>query len=223
MPHKSCSKDDLEPGRVVGRSLDNDYGEFMFKEYINLEQKEREDFWQDVYDYKFPFVMDPFESSIKWEDIVEVQKHFPEISKLYKMEDGREIVAGDRYIIRLKHDSENKSSVRSTGKNDIAGNLPTDGKKERKIKKVLLSDKSAKFGVMEKLNLEILNDPEIIRKFYAINSLSPESRVELVKEILERGEVFSTELEIDEFLEDRSNNRKVLDAYLDVLNLRIED
>jgi hypothetical protein len=195
----------------------------MFEEYKTLSQKDRELFWKDVYDYKFPFVMDPFESSIKWDDIVEVQKEFPELSELYKMEDGREIVAGDRYIVRLKHDSQNKSSVRSTGKNDIAGNLPTDGKKERKIKQALLSDKSAKFGVMEKLNLEILNDPDIIRKFYAINSLSPESRVELVKEILERGEVFSTTLEIDEFLKDSSNNRKVLDAYLDVLNLKIED
>jgi len=207
----------------VIQSLDRAYGKFMFDEYKSLNSKEREAFWKDVYDYKFPFVMDPFESSIKWEDIVEVQKSFPELSEFYKMEDGRQIVAGDRYIIRLKHDTENKSSVRSTGKNDIAGNLPTDGKKERKIKQVLLSDKSAKFGVMEKLNLEILNDPEIIRKFYAINSLSPESRVELVKEILERGEVFSTNLEINEFLEDSSNNRKVLDAYLDVLNLKIED
>jgi hypothetical protein len=208
---------------TVVQSLDEKYGKFMFDEYISLNQKDRKAFWEDVYAYQFPFVMDPFESSIKWEDIVSVQKEFPELSELYKMEDGREIVAGERYIIRLKHDSENKSSVRSTGKNDIAGNLPTDGKKERKIKQVLLSDKSAKFGVMEKLNLEILNDPEIIRKFYAINSLSPESRVELVKEILERGEVFSSELDIDEFLEDSSNNRKVLDAYLDVLNLRIED
>jgi DNA-directed RNA polymerase beta subunit len=207
----------------VIQSLDRSYGKFMFDEYKNLNQKERELFWKDVYEYKFPFVMDPFESSIKWDDIVEVQKEFPELSNFYKMEDGRLIVAGDRYIIRLKHDSENKSSVRSTGKNDIAGNLPTDGKKERKIKQVLLSDKSAKFGVMEKLNLEILNDPDIIRKFYAINSLSPESRVELVKEILERGEVFSSNLDIEEFLKDSSNNRKVLDAYLDVLNLRIED
>ena len=207
----------------VIQNLDRNYGKFMFDEYKSLDMKGRESFWKDVYEYKFPFVMDPFETSIKWEDIVEVQKLFPELSQLYKMEDGREIVAGDRYIIRLKHDSENKSSVRSTGKNDIAGNLPTDGKKERKIKQVLLSDKSAKFGVMEKLNLEILNDPDIIRKFYAINSLSPESRVELVKEILERGEVFSSNLEIDEFLEDSSNNRKVLDAYLDVLNLKIED
>lgn len=208
---------------TVLQTLDRDYGKFMFEEYKLLSQKDREKFWEDVHQYKFPFVMDPFESSIKWEDIVELQKEFPELSQLYKMEDGREIVAGDRYIIRLKHDSQNKSSVRSTGKNDIAGNLPTDGKKERKIKQALLSDKSAKFGVMEKLNLEILNDPNIIRKFYAINSLSPESRVELVKEILERGEVFSSTLEIDEFLEDSSNNRKVLDAYLDVLNLKIED
>ena len=208
---------------TVLQTLDHDYGKFMFEEYKDLSQKDRELFWEDVYIYKFPFVMDPFESSIKWEDIVEVQKQFPELSQLYKMEDGREIVAGDRYIIRLKHDSQNKSSVRSTGKNDIAGNLPTDGKKEKKIKQALLSYKSAKFGVMEKLNLEILNDPDIIRKFYAINSLSPESRVELVKQILERGEVFSTTLEIDEFLKDSSNNRKVLDAYLDVLNLKIED
>jgi len=208
---------------TVIQSLDAKYGEFMFNEYKSLSQADRESFWVDVYAYKFPFVMDPFESSIKWEDIVDVQNDFPELSELYKMEDGREIVAGERYIVRLKHDSENKSSVRSTGKNDIAGNLPTDGKKERKIKQVLLSDKSAKFGVMEKLNLEILNDEKIIRKFYAINSLSPQSRVELVKEILERGEVFSSTLEIDEFLEDSSNNRKVLDAYLDVLNLKIVD
>jgi DNA-directed RNA polymerase beta subunit len=208
---------------TVLKTLDQEYGNFMFSEYKSLPQKERELFWEDVYQYKFPFVMDPFEFSIKWKNIVEIEKQYPELVDLYKMEDGREIVAGDRYIIRLKHDSQNKSSVRSTGKNDIAGNLPTDGKKERKIKQALLSDKSAKFGVMEKLNLEILNDPTIIRKFYAINSLSPESRVELVKEILERGEVFSSTLEVDEFLKDSSNNRKVLDAYLDVLNLKIED
>ena len=204
-------------------SLDSNYGKFLFDEYKLMNQQDRESFWKDVFEYKLPFIMDPFEASIRWEDIVEVQKNFPELTQFYKMDDSREIVAGDRYIIRLKHDTENKSSVRSTGKNDIAGNLPTDGKKERKIKQALLSDKSAKFGVMEKLNLEILNDPKIVRKFYAINSLSPEARVELVREILERGEVFSTNLEIDEFLEESSNNRKVLDAYLDVLNLKIED
>jgi DNA-directed RNA polymerase beta subunit len=204
-------------------ALDAYYGKFVFDEYKVLNQKDRENFWKDVFEYRFPFVMDPFEASIKWENIIDIEEKFPELSQLYKMEDGREIVAGERYIIRLKHDTENKSSVRSTGKNDIAGNLPTDGKKERKIKQALLSDKSAKFGVMEKLNLEILNDPKIVRKFYAINSLSPEARVELVREILERGEVFSTNLDIDEFLTDSSNNRKVLDAYLDVLNLKIED
>lgn len=207
----------------VIQRLDKAYGKFMFDEYRILNGEQRDKFWKEVYAYKFPFVMDPFESSIKWEDIIELQKEFPELTEPYTMEDGRRVVAGERYIIRLKHDSENKSSVRATGKNDISGNLPTDGKKERKIKQALLSDKSAKFGVMEKLNLEILNDPDIIRRFYAMNSLSPESRVELVRTILEKGEAFSSDLEIDEFLKNDSNNRKVLDAYLDVLNLKIED
>lgn len=203
--------------------IDKAYGRFMFDEYRGMSKAERDEFWKEVYEYKFPMVMDPFETSVDWNNIVEVQKMYPELTKPYKMEDGREIIVGDRYIIRLKHDADNKSSVRSTGKNDIAGNLPTDGKKERKIKQALLSDKAAKFGVMEKLNLEILNNEDIIRRFYSMNSLSPASRVELVREILEKGEVFSSKLDLEEFLKYKSNNRKVLDAYLDVLNLKIED
>lgn len=76
---------------------------------------------------------------------------------------------------------------------------------------------------MEKLNLEILNNKRILGKFYAMNGISQEARTELVREILVKGEVFSNTVDMEKFLEDKTNTRKVLDAYLDVLNLRIED
>ena len=82
---------------------------------------------------------------MKWENLAELQAEFPDLTKLYKTSDGREILVGDKYIIRLKHDTENKSSARSTGKGSVVDGTPVDSKKEKKIKQKLLSDKSARF------------------------------------------------------------------------------
>jgi hypothetical protein len=122
------------------------------------------------------------------------------------------------YFIRLKHESANKASARSTGLNNIKY-LPSKSML-KKEKKLLLSQTPIKFGEMEVTNLFISKRGDLVERFLKTHSTAEDSRELLIRDLLSNPNPFRMTTEIGR---QYSINRQILQKYLNILELELED
>lgn len=202
--------------------LNPKYSQFILNEYKKMSQSDRDLFWRDVYDKKFAIHAGPFEDCVEWDAIVELKMLFPEIAVAYEVDKVEfHQVVGEEYALRLKHDSSNKTSVRSTGIN-TAINLPASYKSHKKNKEILVPDTSVRMGVMETLGLSVINNPKLLKKFYRLYSTNAEARATLIQHILTNTQAFTDFVDISG-IEEPDINSEVLSYYFELLELRMEE
>ena len=193
--------------------------EFMLNHYQNLNESEKEKFIKDIEENGIYIQQYPFYGNITAQDFKRINKEHPEWSTKYKCTNlEKPITIGEVYFMRLKHESSNKSSIRSTDMINQKG-LPLKSNVVKEHSK-LFANTPIRFGEMEVANLMLCKDPEIVSEFLQTYSTSKIGREALVEKLL----TASNPLDITvEYTEDKSITRKILEQYLKVIELNIED
>jgi len=128
--------------------------DFLDMEYLAINRSQKEDFFDDIIENGIYIHQAPFFGNTTMEQFEEIFKKMPELVEKYKFKNiERPMVMGDLYFIRLKHESSNKASARSTALNNIKY-LPSKSTL-KKEKKLLLSQTPIRMGEMEVTNLMI--------------------------------------------------------------------
>jgi DNA-directed RNA polymerase beta subunit len=193
--------------------------DFFDTEYIMMNRAEKENFFQDIIENGIYIHQSPYIGNTKMEDFVEIYKKFPHLVEKYKFENiEKPMVMGDMYFIRLKHETSNKTSIRATGLNNIK-NLPSKSTL-KKEKKILISQTPIKLGEMEITNLMITKRGDLVEKLLKTYSTAEENRHNLIEDLL----TYKTPLNLDvQINRDQSINRQILEKYLNILDLSLED
>jgi DNA-directed RNA polymerase beta subunit len=167
-----------------------------------------------IYIHQTPFfsntTMDQYEKIFKEKPYLVKKQKFVNIEK--------PMVMGDMYFIRLKHESSNKASARSTALNNIKY-LPSKSTL-KKEKKILLSQTPIRLGEMEVTNLMITKRGDLVEKLLKTFSTSEEDRDQLIKDLLTQSNPLNMTTSIGKAY---STNRQILQKYLNILELDIED
>lgn len=126
------------------------------------------------------------------------------------------IVAGKKYIVKLKHHPKTKTSVRSTGFIN-SKDLPTKSASSKE-NKALFSNTALKFGEMEMTNLLMNRNSEALNKFNMLYSSSIVGRRSI-------SQIYEGEIDPDEvkFNEDATNrNAEIFRVYLKGLGVGLK-
>jgi DNA-directed RNA polymerase beta subunit len=193
--------------------------DFLDIEYMMLNRQAKEEFFEDIIENGIYIHQTPFFDNTTMEDFERIFREMPELVEKYQFNNiEKPMVMGDLYFIRLKHESSNKSSARSTALNNIK-NLPSKSTL-KKEKKVLLSQTPIRLGEMEVTNLMIPKRGDLVEKLLKTYSTSEEDREYLIRDLLtvKNPLNFNTSLG-----QDLSVNRKILQKYMNVLELDLED
>ena len=191
--------------------LDKEQYDFFDGELIMMNRAQKEEFIQEVEDHGIFIHQAPFFKKIK-------QEH-PEWCTRYKC-DGIEkpLVVGDIYFIRLKHESSNKASFVSSSTTNTK-NQPAKSNL-KKNHKTLFQNTPIALGNMETENLLLSKSGTALEKMLKSYSTSKVDRENLVKQLLTTPDPFNIDISIDN---DVSINRKILEKYLSVLELSLEN
>jgi DNA-directed RNA polymerase beta subunit len=201
------------------KSINKEQADFLDIEYTILNRAQKEAFFDDIFRKGIYIHQTPFFGNTTMEQFESIFKEKPYLVEKYKFKGiDKPLVMGDIYFIRLKHESSNKASARSTALNNIK-NLPSKSTL-KKEKKVLLSQTPIRLGEMEVTNLLIPKKGDLIEKLLKTFSTSEEDRSGLVEDLLRSKSPFQIKTQIGR---DRSINRQILEKYLNVLELDLED
>jgi len=119
--------------------------EFLDLEYMLMNRQQRHDFFEDIKEKGMYIHQTPFFGNTSLEEFAEIFEKFPQLVEKYNFKNTeKKMVLGDLYFIRLKHDASNKTSVRSTGLNNIK-DLPSKSTL-KKQKKILVSQTPIRLG-----------------------------------------------------------------------------
>ncbi len=94
-----------------------------------------------------------------------------------------ELVIGNMYFIRLKHDAEGKFSARSAGALSLAS-IPSKNNKNFKESKAPYPKTAVRLGEMELVNMFALGDIQELYRFLSLYSSSEADRKELIRRLL---------------------------------------
>lgn len=161
----------------------------------------------------------PFFGVVSMETLVEMFKEKPYLCKKYKFEGVEgELVVGDLYFIRLKHESSNKFSARSTFATNIKQSPAKSASKKKSTE--AYAHTPVRIGEMETTNLLITKDGDAVSKMLRTYSSSERDRMKLVQDILTAKDPLRIKTEL---VDNTSANKKILNAYLYVLGLELKD
>lgn len=193
--------------------------DFLDTEYIMLNKRDKEIFFEDIIQNGLYTHQTPFFGNTTMEQFEKIFREMSDLVEKYKFKGiEKPMVMGDIYFIRLKHESSNKSSARSTALNNIK-NLPSKSTL-KKEKKVLLSQTPIRLGEMEVTNMMLPKRGDLVEKLLKTYSTSEEDREHLIKSLL----MSKTPLRMNTTLgNEYSVNRKILQKYMNVLELDLED
>ena len=125
--------------------LNPEQADFLELKYLAFNRTQKQDFFEDIiqngiYIHQYPGFGNP-----QMEEFKKLYLEMPELCTEYHFENIESpLVMGDMYFIRLKHESGNKSSIRSSGMTNIR-NLPAKNTL-KKNKKVIFSSTPIKLG-----------------------------------------------------------------------------
>jgi DNA-directed RNA polymerase beta subunit len=193
--------------------------DFLDMEYLIMNRSQKEDFFEDIIQNGIYIHQAPFFGNTTMEQFEEIFKKMPHLVEKYKFQNiERPMVMGDLYFIRLKHESSNKASARSTALNNIKY-LPSKSTL-KKEKKILLSQTPIRMGEMEVTNLMIPKRGDLVEKLLKTYSTSEEDRKNLVEDLLLNPNPLQMKTSIKDSY---SINRQILQKYLNILELGLED
>jgi DNA-directed RNA polymerase beta subunit len=193
--------------------------DFLDMEYIILNRSKKEDFVNDIIENGIYIHQSPFFNNTSMDQFEKIFKQKPYLVEKYKFVNiEKPMVMADLYFIRLKHESSNKASARSTALNNIKY-LPSKSTL-KKEKKVILSQTPIRLGEMEVTNLMIPKRGDLVEKLLKTYSTSEEDRDNLIKDLLVDSNPLQMKTEIGKAY---STNRQILQKYLNILELELED
>ncbi len=199
--------------------LNPTYSNFIASSYYTMSDEEKKDFMNNIYEEGLPIHQQPFFGNTTFEDFKRLLVEYPEIHREHVCAGiSRPQVIGEMYFVRLKHESANKFSARSTGKTNIK-NLPSKSML-RKEKKIPHSQTPIRLGEMEVVSLLLGRSDETVVKLLRSYATTDSDRNGLISDLLNAKNPFDIDIHISD---EPSNNRKILDKYLSVLDLEIED
>jgi DNA-directed RNA polymerase beta subunit len=199
--------------------MNKDQYDFLDMQYIGLNRAQKEEFFVNIIENGIYIHQAPFFGNTTIEDFERIFKEMPHLVERYKFENiEKPMVMGDLYFIRLKHESSNKASARSTALNNIKY-LPSKSTL-KKEKKILLSHTPIRLGEMEVTNLAITKRGDLVEKMLKSYSTSDEDRSKLITDLLVSNNPLLLKIQESK---DESINRKILQKYLNILELEIED
>lgn len=197
-------------------------------EYMVMNRKEQERFIADVEEHGIYIHQPPAYGNTTTEQFETILKTHPEWCTPYQFENiERPMVMGDIYFIRLKHESSNKSSTRSSGTLNVK-NLPSKSalKKDHRI---LVSNTPIRLGEMEVANLALTKHPEIIEKLLKTYSTNEDARELMITQLLAPGrvdgikkDIFNMDIDFDPE-KNRAISREILEKYFNVLGYSLVD
>lgn len=193
--------------------------EFLANEYDMMNLNRKKEFFLDLETEGIYFHQYPFYDNIEFEEFIEIMDRYPELHQPYHFEGiEKPMIMGETYIMRLKHESANKTSNRATSLSNLK-KLPSKSTL-KKEKRVHVSDTPIRVGDMETSNLLIANRGDLIEKYFKSQSTSEEDRINLVNQILTADNPMQLNVSITGT---NSINRKILNNYLQVLEVELED
>ena len=192
---------------------------FVVEKYQKMTEEEKNNFIKDIEENGIYIHQRPFFGNITARDFLRINKEHPERCTKYKCTNlEKPITVGEVYFMRLKHESSNKSSIRSTDSINQKG-LPLKSNVVKEHTK-LFANTPIRFGEMEVANLMLCKDPEIVGEFMQTYSTSRIGREALVEKLLTAPDPLNITVE---YTEDKSITRRILDQYLKVIELGLED
>lgn len=184
-----------------------------------MNRAQKQEFFDDLIRDGIYIHEPPFVGNTSIEDLVEIFKDHPEWTEKYhfvNME--RPEIMGEEYFIRLKHEASNKSSVRAKGMLSIK-NMPSKSAL-KKDKKALYNDNPLRLGEMETNALLVAKRPDLVAKLLRTYSSNMEDRQNLVEQLVTAKDPMNVDAKL---CDDKPITRQILDNYLKVLELQLED
>lgn len=193
--------------------------EWVDLKFIMMNGSQQQEFIDDILEHGIYIHQPPFVGNAQLDDLANLFKDHPEWVRKYKCEGiDRELVIGDLYFLRLKHESSNKLSVRSKGMLNIK-NMPSKSPL-KKEKKALYNDNPLRFGEMEQMYMEITKRPDLVSKLLRSYSTSTEDRQNLVELLVSAKDPMNISIPEPS---GKTITRQMLDNYLAVLEIALKD
>ena len=193
--------------------------------YSKMNEEQREEFIQDIYEYGIFVHIPPFWHERNLFDVLsEIYDKYDWLTpyKVFVKKNGRfrpvmnEFIVGEMYIIRLKQTAAKGLSTRSVGGVNLIGVPVKDA--QAKENKILYSKTPCRVGIDELLNLLIGMDPYDLAKTYMSYRSSIEATHDLPVQLLKNGLV--DKLRDDELVINR--NVEVITTYLKTMGYKLE-
>jgi DNA-directed RNA polymerase beta subunit len=201
------------------KTINKEQYDFLDMEYIIMNRSQKEAFIDRIISDGIYMHQSPFFGNTSMEQFEKIFKEKPYLTEKYEFEGiEKPMVIGDMYFIRLKHESSNKASARSTALNNIKY-LPSKSTL-KKEKKVLLSQTPIRLGEMEVTNLMIPKRGDLVEKLLRTYSTSEEDRNNLIRDLLLEPNPLNLNVKTGK---EYSTNRQILQKYLNILELDLED
>ena len=197
----------------------------MGEMYSKMNEEQREEFIQDIYEYGIFVHIPPFWHERNLFDVLsEIYDKYDWLTpyKVFVKKNGRfrpvmnEFIVGEMYIIRLKQTAAKGLSTRSVGGVNLIGVPVKDA--QAKENKILYSKTPCRVGIDELLNLLIGMDPYELAKTYMSYRSSIEATHDLPVQLLKNGLV--DKLRDDELVINR--NVEVITTYLKTMGYKLE-
>jgi len=199
----------------------------LFEKFVSsLNEEDKEELLNNIIENGIPVHQPPFYNNNGINELAKLYKKY-NIDYIKCKDIEQPLIMGELYFIRLKHEAENKASVRSMGSNNQK-NIPTKSLEYKQGKNVL-NNTPVKQGEMETTNLAMANPAKDwgmkpIKKLLDSYANNPELRKRLVIELL-TGNPFEPDIP-DSVINDEeinnSNNAKIVESLLKSIGYKIE-
>lgn len=196
--------------------------DFVKNEYNNMNETQRLNFFKDISKNGIYIHQPPFYGNTTMEEFEAIYKKHPEWAAKSKFVGiNNPLTLGELYMIRLKHDATNKTSIRSS-RNLNTKNLPAKSTL-KKEKKVLISNNPLRLGNMETSHLLLTKDPKTVSKLLKSYSTNERSREDLIKNLIDPREDDDI-MNLDFNMKDETSiNREILEKYFNLLGISLID
>jgi len=188
--------------------------------YEGLDDKKQKKFFKDIDKYGIFLHQPPFWGNIGFDRLREIYKKYNWIKPYKCFINGKEIekplIVGEKYLMKLRHESQNKFSARSTSYLNIK-NSPSKSMSYKRHQS-LYSQTPIRLGEMEITNLLLTMNP-IIGKMISMYSGFRENRYRLIEHLL-TGDKLIDVIKLEKPFE--NHNKKILKVYLKSLGVKLK-
>jgi DNA-directed RNA polymerase beta subunit len=201
--------------------------------WSKMDEKGKKEFIKDIEKDGLYLHCPPFFNTPNYETLFKIYDKYGEIKpkQFYIKDDSGKVIkidnpliSSDMYMIRLKHDSISKFSVRSGGALSLSG-VPSKNNKKYKEGKARYSKTAVRIGEMELINLFITNNIKEVHRFISQYSSNSEDRKALAERLLGIDLEHFNESVFDikkvDLTGKKSLTKMMLDTYLGIIGMKL--